>query len=99
MRIAYSKRAVADIRNIASNSTRMFGPKVAEELGTRIRVTIEQLSRDPFSGHELKQKPDTRVFALARYPYKIFYRVFNGGIRIQHIRHTSRRSREGERSE
>ena len=97
MIIAYSKRALADIRNIAADSARVFGPKVAEELGARIRGTIEHLGRDPYSGHELEQKSETYVFALARYPYKIFYRVFKCGIRIQHIRHTSRRSWEAER--
>ena len=97
MRIAYSKRAVADIRRIAAESQRAFGSKPAEALGARIRATIEQLSREPYTGHELKQKSDVYVFTLVRYPFKIFYRVFNGGIRIQHVRHTSRRTWEGER--
>jgi plasmid stabilization system protein ParE len=28
--------------------------------------------------------------ALVRYPYKIFYRILDDGVRILHIRHTSR---------
>jgi toxin ParE1/3/4 len=83
MRIAYSKRALADIRRIAAETNRVFGEKVAESLGGRIRATIEQLSREPYSGHELRQKSDVYVFTLVRYPFRIFYRVFNGGIRIQ----------------
>ncbi len=31
------------------------------------------------------------VIPLIRYPYKIFYRVFEDAIRVLHIRHASRR--------
>jgi toxin ParE1/3/4 len=99
MRIAYSKRSLADIRRIAAETNRVFGETVAQSLGGRIRATIEQLSREPYSGHELRQKSNVYVFTLVRYPFEIFYRVFNGGMRIQHVRHTSRRSWEGQRAE
>ena len=35
--------------------------------------------------------PDVLVKFVARYPYKIFYRVRGDAIEIAHIRHTSRR--------
>jgi toxin ParE1/3/4 len=95
--IAYSNRAVADLRKISTDSRRTFGEKVAEELGSHIQATIEHIGREPHSGHELKQKRDVYTFPLVQYPFKIFYRVFKGGIRIQHIRHTSRRVWEGKR--
>jgi plasmid stabilization system protein ParE len=92
MKIVYSKRAVADVRKLSSDSRRSFGDKAAEALGTRIRATIEHIGREPYTGHELRQKPEVYVFALVRYPYKIFYRILDGGVRVQHIRHTSRKS-------
>jgi hypothetical protein len=38
--------------------------------------------------------------ALARYPYKLFYRIVSvERIKVLHIRHTARRSLKGERPE
>jgi hypothetical protein len=34
------------------------------------------------------------VVPLVRYPFKIFYRVLEGRVRIQHIRHGARRAWE-----
>jgi plasmid stabilization system protein ParE len=94
--IAYSERAVADLRKISATSRRKFGERVAGELGAHIQATIEHIGREPYSGHELKQKREVYAFPLVQYPFKIFYRVFKGGVRIQHIRNTSRQSWEGE---
>ena len=40
---------------------------------------------------------DIRAFALARYPYRIFYRLKADTIEILHIRHTSRAPWKGGR--
>jgi toxin ParE1/3/4 len=92
MKIEYSKRAVADLRKIAADSHEMFGDLVAEALETRIRAVVDRIARDPLSAPEVGQRPGLHVVPLIRYPFKVFYRVLDGSVRILHIRHTARRS-------
>jgi toxin ParE1/3/4 len=92
MKIEYSKRAVADLRKIAADSYEMFGDLVAEALETRIRAVVDRIARDPLSAPEVGQRPGLHVVPLIRYPFKVFYRVLDGSVRILHIRHTARRS-------
>ena len=96
MTVEYSNRALADLRKISADSRRAFGDEVAGALAARIRATIKQISREPLSASELEQRPGAHVAPLVRYPYKIFYRMFEDRVRIQHVRHTSRQSWEGE---
>jgi plasmid stabilization system protein ParE len=91
MKVEYSNRAVADLRKISADSRRAFGDRVAEALEARIRVVVEHISRQPWIAPEVEQRPGLHVAPLVRYPFKIFYRVFEDRVRIQHIRHTSRR--------
>ena len=91
MKIEYSKRAVADLRKIAADSHEMFGDLVAEALETRIRAVVDHIARDPLSVPEVGQRPGLHVVPLIRYPFKVFYRVLDGSVRILHIRHTARR--------
>ena len=55
-----------------------------------IREAVTLLSDQPYSGYRTND-PDVLVKFVARYPYKIFYRVRGDAIEIAHIRHTSRR--------
>ena len=96
MKVEYSNRALADLRKISADSRRAFGDRVAEGLEARIRAVIDRISRNPLSAPEIEQRPGVHVVPLARYPFKIFYRVLEDRIRIQHIRHTSRRPWRGE---
>jgi toxin ParE1/3/4 len=91
MKVEYSNRAVADLRKISTDSRRAFGDQVAEALEARIRAVVEHISRQPWIAPEVEQRPGLHVAPLVRYPFKIFYRVFEDRVRIQHIRHTSRR--------
>jgi len=91
MKVEYSNRAVADLRKISADSRRAFGDRVAEALEARIRAVVEHISRQPWIAPEVVQRPGLHVAPLVRYPFKIFYRVFEDRVRIQHIRHTSRR--------
>jgi toxin ParE1/3/4 len=95
MKVEYSNRAVADLDEISARSRRMFGDRVAQALEARIRAVIDRISEDPLSAPELEQRPGVRVVPLVRYPFKIFYRVFEDRVRIQHIRHSARRPWEG----
>jgi toxin ParE1/3/4 len=91
MKVEYSNRAIADLRKISSDSGRAFGDRVAAALEARIRAVVDRISRDPLSAPELEQRPGVHVVPLIRYPFKIFYRIFEDRVRIQHIRHTARR--------
>jgi plasmid stabilization system protein ParE len=95
MKVEYSNRAVADLRKISADSHSAFGNRVAEALEARIRAVIDRISRNPLSAPEVEQRPGVHVVPLIRYPFKIFYRVLEDRVRIQHIRHTARRPSEG----
>jgi toxin ParE1/3/4 len=95
MKVEYSNRAISDLRRISADSHRAFGNRVAEALETRIRAIVDRISRNPRSAPELEQRPGVHVVPLIRYPYKIFYRVFEDRVRIEHVRHTARRASQG----
>jgi len=90
MRVEYSKRAIADLRNIAAYYDRFGNPAVGERIAARIQEVVIQISGSPLSGRAVVQRPGVRVVLLVNYRYKIFYRVAGNTIRIIHIRHTSR---------
>ncbi len=91
MKVEYSRRAVADLRRISGDSRRTFGHRVAAALEVRIRAIAEQIRNAPESAPRVDERPGMRVVPLVRYPYKIFYRIFEDRVRILHIRHTARR--------
>jgi plasmid stabilization system protein ParE len=90
MKVEYSARAVTDLRKVAADS-REFGEAAAVAVEARIREVVAHIAEHPEGAPRVVQRPDVRVVPLIRYPYKIFYRVLDGSIRILHIRHTSRR--------
>ena len=96
MRVEYSKRAIRDLKQVATYYHETAGEKVAEDISCRIAEVIERVRRTPFSAPALAQRPMLRVVLLIKYPYKIFYRVKPDVILIYHIRHTSRRPWTGE---
>ena len=96
MNVEFSKRAVADLRKISAYSKRRFGELVATALESRIREIVGHLRDAPNSAPEVEQRPGVHVIPLIRYPYRIFYRIAGGTVRILHIRHTSRRTWRGE---
>jgi len=90
MRVEYSKRASADLRKVSADS-RAFGELVAAAVELRIHEIIAYVAEHPEAPARVVERPGMRVVPLIRYPYKIFYRVFEDKVRIIHIRHTSRR--------
>jgi toxin ParE1/3/4 len=91
MRVEYSKRATSDLRKISQES-RAFGEVVAAGVAARIQAIIERIANHPRAAARVEGRPGMYVVPLIRYPYKIFYRVFEDRIRILHIRHVSRRA-------
>jgi plasmid stabilization system protein ParE len=74
MRIEFSKRATADIPNVATDS-RAFGESVASAVEARIRQVLAHIAEFPEAAPRLTGHPHTRVIPLVRYPYRIFYSV------------------------
>jgi toxin ParE1/3/4 len=94
MRVRYTSEAFADREKIFQY-LRERSPSGARNVLASIRDAVAQLADHPQSGYRTDD-PDVRVLFVARYPYKIFYRVFGEVVEIAHIRHTSRRPQVGE---
>jgi toxin ParE1/3/4 len=94
MRVEYTNRALADLRKISADS-RAFGDVVTVE--ARIRKVVARIAERPETAAPVVERPGMRVVPLIRYPYKIFFRVLEGRVRILHIRHTARRPWTGRR--
>jgi toxin ParE1/3/4 len=90
MKVEYTNQATADLRKISADS-REFGEAVAAALEARIRKVIARIAEYPETAAPVVERPGIRVVPLIRYPYKIFFRVLDGRVRIVHIRHTARR--------
>ena len=95
MNVEYSKRAIADLRKVAADS-RAFGEMVAAAVDVRIREIIAQIQKHPEGRPRVIERAGVHVAALVRYPYKIFCRILDDGVRILHIRHMSRPAWEHE---
>jgi toxin ParE1/3/4 len=91
MRLEFSNRAVADLRQISAKSKTVFGDVVALELEARIGAAIERIAEHPTAAARIEGQEGMWMVPLVRYPFKIFYRVHDDTVRILHIRHTSRR--------
>src|ERR1700680_2886292 len=89
MKVEYSKRATADLHKVSADS-RAFGDMVATAVEVRIREIIAQIREPPEGRPPATERPVVHVRAHRRDPYKIFYRILDDGVRILHIRHTSR---------
>jgi toxin ParE1/3/4 len=91
MRLVYSRRATADLAEIAAYYSSNASPKVAQSIERRFKEVIERIRRAPDSAPRVSQRSNVRVASVVRYPFRIFYRVRDDTIDILHVRHTSRR--------
>jgi plasmid stabilization system protein ParE len=91
MKLVYSRRALADLNEIASYYAASASPSIAEAIERRLGDVIDRICRTPEAAPRVSQRSHVRVVAVVRYPFRIFYRVRNDTIDILHIRHTSRR--------
>jgi toxin ParE1/3/4 len=91
MKLVYSRRAVADLDDIAAYYTAGASPVIANSIGRRLEDVIDRICRIPNAAPRVSQRSQVRVVAVVRYPFRIFYRVRKDTIDILHVRHTSRR--------
>jgi toxin ParE1/3/4 len=96
MTIRYSSRATRDLEEIREFLAKR-SPQGALNVLTAIYAAIEFIRRYPEAA-EATPIFGVRAKIVARYRFKIFYRVIadEGVIEIIHVRHTSRRSWFGE---
>ena len=88
MRVRYTPEAFSDREQIIEYPGER-STAGARNVAASIRKTAAQLKDYPKSRYRTDD-PDVRVIFVARYPYKIFYRM-RDEVEILHIRHTSRR--------
>ena len=91
MKLVYSRRALADLDDIAAYYTASTSPFIASAVGRRLEDVINRICRIPEAAPRVSQRSQVRVVAAVRYPFRIFYCVREGRIDILHIRHTSKR--------
>jgi plasmid stabilization system protein ParE len=91
MKVVYSRRAIADLAEIAEYYSNKASPKTAQSIEHRFKDVIARICHAPESAPRVSQRSNVRVASVVRYPFRIFYRVRDDTIDILHIRHTSRR--------
>jgi toxin ParE1/3/4 len=94
MKLVYSRRALADLDEIATYYAASASPAIAESIGRRLGDVVDRICRLPEAAPRVSQRSHVRVAAVVRYPFRIFYRVRDDTIDILHIRHTARRPSE-----
>ena len=95
MRVRYTKDAFADRERIFEY-LKQHSLSGAQRVMATILEAVRLLGEQPYSGYTTNDA-DVRAKFVARYPYKIFYRVRDDVVEIAHIRHTSRRPWQKER--
>lgn len=95
MKLVYSRRALADLDEIATYYSASASPTIAQSIERRLDDVIDRICRVPEAAPRVSQRSQVRVVAVVRYPFRIFYRVRDDTVDILHIRHTSRRPLAG----
>jgi toxin ParE1/3/4 len=90
MKVEFSRRATADLHELAEEG-HSFGETASKGLEARLHGVIAHISKYPRAAPPVEDRPGIHVFPLIRYPYKVFYKVFEDRVLILHIRHASRR--------
>ena len=91
MKIAYTKRALADLKRIQAY-TKKHSPRGAARIGARIRKRIGDLLQFPDQG-ALLERGGRRMLVVTQTPYLVVYRV-TADIEILAVLHSSQESRE-----
>jgi toxin ParE1/3/4 len=97
MTVGFTEPALKDFEKIAEKSKRIFGTSVAAELEKWFRLSIERIGATPGLGGRVAGRPGVYSLPLVRYPFRIYYHILTNAVEILHVRHTARRSWEGDR--
>ena len=93
MKVSFTAQARAD-RNAIFDYLSDRSPNGARNVIEAIERALQLIAEHPESGSGTR-RAGTRVMSLGSYPYRIFYRLRQRDVLIQHIRHTSRRPWKG----
>ena len=96
MRLRVTKRAATQIEK-ALDYIEEDSPQGANHVRARIQTLFLLLEQHPYAG-QATDVPGVRRLTLSPYPYLIFYRVTDGEVIVQRMRHTSRRSHAASRT-
>jgi toxin ParE1/3/4 len=92
LRIAYKRRALADLDSISAYIARE-NPLAARRVVGRILQSLKRLEGFPYSGRA-GTKPGTRELSVPGLPYLVIYRIFeerdDGIVEIVAVYHTAR---------
>jgi len=92
--VTQSKLAASDIRQAAEYYRDEVDPQLAEDFIDTVRQAINHISHWPGSGStrfsEILDLPGLRAFALARFPYIIFYFEDADHVDVWRVLHASR---------
>jgi toxin ParE1/3/4 len=91
VKLVYSRRALADLNEIATYYSASASPAIAASIERRLIDVMDRICRAPEAAPRVSQRSHVRVVAVVRYPFRIFYRVRDDTIDILQIRHTARR--------
>jgi addiction module RelE/StbE family toxin len=89
MDIRYSVRARNDLRRIFEYLDER-APKAAHEVRRAIEASVALLADFPLMA-PMTDEDDVRELTLARYPYRIYYRVRGEELEVLHVRDARRR--------
>jgi toxin ParE1/3/4 len=96
MRVRYTLRARADLESIHAYIAER-APTAARAVLAEIQRSIARLATFPLIARPTDE-PGIHELTLVRYPYKIYYEVADGEVRILHVRDGRRHpwTRKGE---
>lgn len=90
MKVIYTAAALRDLEEIA-DWLAVHYPTILPTVERRIRAVVARIGQWPESAQQSDKRPGVRIVPVARYPYKIFYRITADAVEILHIHHTARR--------
>jgi toxin ParE1/3/4 len=68
MKLVYSRRALADLNEIASYYAASTSPSIAEAIERRLGDVIDRICRTPEAAPRVSQRSHVRVVAVVRIP-------------------------------
>jgi len=90
MKVVYSRLALAELDEILSY-IRSRSPAGARRVEVRLRQVVDRIAEHPEGAEQVADAPGVHRAPLIRYPYVVYYEVFQGRVVVLRILHGSRR--------
>mgnify|MGYP003394481561 CR=1 FL=1 len=89
MKVIVTEPALADLEDIRSYLVEKY-PRVIAPLRKELLSIFRRLQTFPQAAPLIRGRSDVHCILLAKYPYKIFYKVGKDFVEILHVYHTAR---------